>query len=139
MDHSGHAKDLHATIWVKGDLPLQDVTGETPAISENLDFGFYDHVSYKENYGIGTTDIGRWLGLSHRVRGLIPYWILTKKGAVIPITTVQCLTSLKKETDKVKASVSEFDTKISRRFKEEEDLTYDGSKPNPEDWSEYLK
>ena len=40
---------------------------------------------------------------------------------------------------KSKASVSEFDTEISRRFKKEEELTYDGSKSNPEDWSEYLK
>ena len=52
--------------------------------------------------------------------------------------TVKGLTSLDKETDKVKDSVSEFYTEISRRFKEEEDLTYDGSKKNLEDWSEYL-
>ena len=39
----------------------------------------------------------------------------------------------------MKDSVSEFNTEISRRFKDEEDLTYDGSKPNPEDWSEYLE
>ena len=36
---------------------------------------------------------------------------------------------------KVKDSVSEFDTDISGRFKEEEVLTYDRLKPNPEDWS----
>jgi hypothetical protein len=35
--------------------------------------------------------------------------------------------------------MQEYDTEISRRFKEEEDLTYDGAKPNPEDWSEYLE
>jgi hypothetical protein len=32
-----------------------------------------------------------------------------------------------------------INSKINRRFKEEEDLTYDGTKPNPEDWSEYLQ
>ena len=47
MDHSGHVKKLHTIRWVKGDLTVQDVTGETPAISEYMDFGFYDHVSYK--------------------------------------------------------------------------------------------
>ena len=45
---------------------------------------------------------------------------------------VQRLTILEKEIDEVKASVSDFDSGISRRFKEEEDLTYDVSNPNPE-------
>ena len=84
-------------------------------------------------------DIERWIGLSHRVSGLIQYWILTQKGTMISITTVQRLTSLEKETDKIKASGSEFDTEISCRFKEEEDPNYDGSKPNPEYWYGYLK
>ena len=38
-----------------------------------------------------------------------------------------------------KSNGSQFDTDISRCFKQEEDLTYNGSNPNPEDWSEYLK
>jgi hypothetical protein len=106
---------------------------------EYLDFGFYDHVSFKENAGLGATQIGRWLGVSHRVGGLMLHWVLTMRGTVISRTTVQRVTNLEKETDEVKAAVSEFDIEISRRFKEEEDLTNDGTKPNPEDWSEYLQ
>ena len=64
-----------------------------------MDFGFYDHVSYKENAGLGMADIGRWLDVSHRFDGLMYYYILTQKGTVISITTVQILTSLEKETD----------------------------------------
>jgi hypothetical protein len=124
---------------LRGACPLEEVTGETVDISEYLDFGFYDHVSFKENAGLGVTSIGRWLGVSHRVGGLMPYWVLTMRGTVISRTTVQKVTNLHKETDKVKANISEFDIKISRPFKEEEDLTYDGAKPNPEDWSEYLQ
>ena len=67
------------------------------------------------------------------------YWILTQKVTVISRTTVNRLTSLEKWIEKFKASVSDFDTEISLRFKEEEYLTYDGSKPNPEDWFEYLE
>jgi hypothetical protein len=67
------------------------------------------------------------------------YWILTIKGTVISRRTVQRVTALEKETNKVKAAVVEFDSEISRRFKEEEDLSYDGAKPNPADWSEYLQ
>ena len=123
---------------LRGACPLQDVTGESIDISEYLDFGFYDHVSYHENAGLGPTMIGRWLGVSHRVGGLMAYWVLTQTGAVISRTSVQNVTQLEKETDETKASLKEFDVEISRRFKEEEDLRYDGAKPNPEDWSEYL-
>ena len=58
---------------------------------------------------------------------------------VISRTTVQRLTSIEKETEEVMSSVSDFDTDISFCFKEEEDLTYDGSNPNPKDWYQYLK
>ena len=52
-----------------GTCPLQYMTGETPDISEYLDFGFYDYVFYKENDGLGMRAIRRWLGVSHRVDG----------------------------------------------------------------------
>ena len=64
---------------LKGTLPFQDVTGKTPNISEYLDFGFYDHVLYKENAGYGMMAIGRWIGLSYRFGGLVSYFILTHK------------------------------------------------------------
>jgi hypothetical protein len=47
--------------------PLEEVRGETVNILEYLDFGFYDHISFKENAGLGVTSIGRWLGVSHIV------------------------------------------------------------------------
>jgi hypothetical protein len=65
--------------------------------------------------------------------------VLTQTGTVISRTTVQRITNVEKETDEFKESISEFDIEISRRFKEGEDLAYDGAKPNPEDWSEYLE
>ena len=81
-------------LW--GALPLQYVMGETVDISEYLDFGFYEHVYSKENTGIGVTSIFRWLGVSHRVGGLILYWILTQKGKVISQTTLQRITQPEK-------------------------------------------
>jgi hypothetical protein len=122
-----------------GACPLEAVTGETTDVSECLDFGFYDHVSYKENAGLGMTAVGRLLGVSHRVGGLMSHWMLTQGGAVISRTTVQRITNLEKETDEIKPSIQDYDTEIIRRFMEEEDLTYDGAKPNPKDWSEYLE
>ena len=119
MDQSDRARDFHTIRWFKGCFPIACVTGETPDISEYLDFGFYDHISYKYNSGLGMTAIGRWLVVSHRVGGLVSYWIMAQKGMVISITVFQRLTSLEKDTDKFKAGVSEFDTDISLRFKEE--------------------
>ena len=93
------------------------MTVETPDISEYLDFGFYGHLSYKDNDRLEMMAIRRWFGVSHRICGIMSYCILTKKVTVISRTTVQCLTILEKDIDKVKVSVSEFDTGISRHFK----------------------
>jgi hypothetical protein len=65
---------------LRGACPLEHVTGETADMSEHLDFGFCDHVSCKENAGLGMTAIGRWLGISHRAGGLMSHWTLTKSG-----------------------------------------------------------
>jgi hypothetical protein len=83
-------------------------------MSEYLDFGFYDHVSYKENAGLGATAIGRWLGVSHRVGGLMSHWALTQNATVMSRMTVQRVTNLEKETDEMKAGIKEFDAEISR-------------------------
>ena len=44
---------------------MEQVTGETPNISEYLDFGFYDWVWYKDNARLGKNSIGQWLGIAH--------------------------------------------------------------------------
>ncbi len=125
---------------LRGACPLEQVTGETIDISEYLDFGFYDHVSFWDNAGLGEIQLGRWLGVSHRVGSLMSYWILTKQGTVISRTTVQRITNLEKETTEMKEATAELDRVISGRLKEEfgEGLGYEGAKPNPADWSEYL-
>ena len=118
---------------------MQDLKGKTTDIPEYLDFGFYDHVSYMENSGIRMPDIRRWLVVSQRISRLMSYWILTQKRTGISRTTFKRLASICKEADEFKASVSDFDTEISRCFKEEKYLTYDGSKPIPKAWSDYLE
>ena len=81
---------------------IEIITGETPDISEYIDFGLYDWISYRANAGLGETSIGRWLGVSHKVGQLMSYWILTQNGRVISCTTVQRLTNLEKQTDEWK-------------------------------------
>ena len=52
------------------------------------------------------------------------YSILTQKGTVISRTTLQRITNLEKDIDEGKDRIDEFDSEISRRFKEDKDLTY---------------
>ena len=118
-------------------IPLEVVSGETPDISEYLDFGFYDKVSYRENAGLGETKHGRWLGVSHKTGSLMCYWVLTAQCTVISRTSVQRVTSLELQTDEQKERFKEFDAGIKLRLNEDE-LPLDGDKAKPEDWAAYV-
>jgi hypothetical protein len=62
--------------YAEGRTPLEIITGETPDISEYVDFEFYDWVSFCSNAGLlGVVQFGRWLGVSHRVGRLMSFWI----------------------------------------------------------------
>ena len=50
---------------------MEIIAGETPDILEYMDFGFYDWVLYRTNAGLGQPELGKWLGVSHRVGQLM--------------------------------------------------------------------
>ena len=80
-----------------GRTPLEVLTGDTPDISEWIEFKFYDRVWYWDNqYDLSEPKLGRWLGVSHRVGSALCCWILSLKGKIYARTTVQHNT-----TDKV--------------------------------------
>jgi hypothetical protein len=60
---------------------MEVVIGETPNISEFMDFDFYQFTKYCD----ATSDIddpiqlGRWLGIAHEVRTAMTYWVLKEK------------------------------------------------------------
>ena len=66
---------MQRTASTSGDLfrrtALEQLTGETPQISECLDFTFYKWCWYNDNTGLGETKLGRWLGVSHHVGSLM--------------------------------------------------------------------
>ena len=104
--------------------PLEIITGETPDISEYVDFSFYDWVTYRPNAGLGENSLGRWLGISHKVGQLMSYWILTISGNVISCTTVQRVTNLEKQLDEWRDRMSQYDININERLKvNDSDLT----------------
>ena len=46
---------------------LEIITGETPDISEYVDFSFYDWVTNRAHAGLGELSLGRCLGVSHKI------------------------------------------------------------------------
>jgi len=111
---------------MNGCIPTEKVTGETPDISEHLDFGFYDRVWHFDNAGLGPEMPGRWLGMSHCIGSLMSYYVLTQTGSVISRTTVQHVTNLEMQTEEKRKSFEDFDAEIKRRIKED-DLPEEGA------------
>ena len=103
---------------LQGRTLLELLTGETPDISEYLDFGWYDRVWYKEDAGLGETKLGRLLVPSHKVGSLMSYWVFPKSGMPISRTTVQRVTHLEAQTDSNRKRIEHYDTAITKRFHE---------------------
>lgn len=123
--------------FLKGRTALEEITGETPDISEYLDFSFYDWVGYHENARLGERKIGRWLGVSHKVGSLMSYWVLTGKGTVISRTTVARMTNLELKVPENVKACDEFDLIIKGTLKDHKHVVVEGGKTQPNDWAEY--
>ena len=122
---------------LNGKTPLGDLTGETPDISQYLDFGWYDWVWYKENAGLDVPRLGRFLGIAHSSSNLMTFHILPESGIPVQAGTVQRMTELEKQTDAHKERMQAFTEKIAKKFKEGR-LLMDGDKPKLEDWADLL-
>ena len=139
--HSVACEVMQQTASTSGHLkartPLEQLTGETPDISEYLDFSFYDLCWYNDNAGLGETKLGWWLGVSHHVGSLMSYWILTIEGIVISPTTVSCVTNLELQEDLNKSRISDFDAAIKDRLNDDTHVIVEGGKMQPFDWADY--
>ena len=109
--------------YAKGRTPLEIITGDTPDISEYLDFEFYDWVLHRSNAGLGEVEVGRWLGVSHRVGRMMSYWVLPESGIPISVTTVQRMTNDERNTDEMKSRMEHYDDKLKIVFDAEADIT----------------
>ena len=117
------------------DIPLCHVSGDTPDISEYIDFGFYDKVMYYDNAGLGPRRPGRWLGVSHRTGNLMSYHILTRKGKVVSRSSVQRVTELELQTTEFIETFKEFDQSVQKKIGKKKHFS--GEKVNVEDWGEF--
>ena len=110
---------VNSSRYSNGRTPIECITGDTPDVSEYIDFGFYDWVTYRQNAGLGKIEIGRWMGVSHRVGKLMSYWILPESGIVMSCTTVQRMTHLEKQIDEYKERMNEFQKALEGKWQAE--------------------
>ena len=122
---------------LKGRTPLEQITGDTVNISEYLNFGFYDWCWYHENAGLGPTKLDRWLGVAHKVGGLMSYWVHTVNCTVIARTTVQRVTSLEMQATHMKERIQAFDETTRAKIKDSEHTILEGGKTQPYDWNDH--
>ena len=119
-----HVRTLSDATDLKGWTPLEWITGDTVDISEYLDFSFYDWCRYHENAGLGPTMLGRWLGVAHKVGGLMSYWVLTINCTVITRTTVQRVTSLEMQATHIKKRTQAFNEARKAKIKDSKHTKY---------------
>jgi Reverse transcriptase (RNA-dependent DNA polymerase) len=102
----------------------EEVTGQTPDISEWLDFEFYDLVWWldrpvKPNFTDYTRRLARWLGVSHRVGSDLSYWLITEGGKIISKTSVEHVTRDDYLQVDKKAEIDEFNERLEESLNDE--------------------
>jgi hypothetical protein len=107
-----------------GRTGYEDVVGETPDISEWMDFDFYDLIWYHDppdTMAEMTTEIrklGRWLGVANRVGSALTYWVLTRAGKVLARSTIQHVTNTELLDKSMEERIKDFTETINTRLHE---------------------
>ena len=73
IDHVCETENLifNSSGYSNGRTALEIIIGKKIDVSEYLDLGLYDWVTYRNKSGIGLPEVGIWLALSHRVGQLM--------------------------------------------------------------------
>ena len=76
----------HIARGPDGRTGYERMTGNTPDISEMLDFDIWDLVWYHQP-GTDTSEpvrrLGRWLGVAHQIGSDMCYWVIPVSGIVL--------------------------------------------------------
>jgi hypothetical protein len=111
-----------------GRTPFEATNGETPDISEYLDFNFYSWCKFIDGKEHDGKSLGRWLGPADSIGAKMTYFILTENGHVVARSSVVPL-SAQELIDPVEvAARDEFTKKVTEyvgEFDEERILTID--------------
>jgi len=130
--------------------PYECITGNTPDISEWLDFNFYDWCWFwnapVQDLTDVRADLGRFLGVAHRIGSDMCYWVLTDTGKVLARTTVQRITKDDMSAPTTLERMTSFTTKITERLDDKnhfislpaEGLTLEDKEGDPNDEPEHM-
>jgi hypothetical protein len=113
---TGNVSTVNSSRYAHQRTPLEIITGETPDISEYVDFGIYDWTIFKTNAGVAPPELCGWLDVSHRVGRVMSYWALPPSGIPISCTVVQRLMNLEQQTTEWKQKMSTFDADLQVKF-----------------------
>jgi hypothetical protein len=104
----------------EGRTGMEEITGDSPDISEWLDFDFYDLVWYWHAPHLPLTEdnprLGRWLGVAHRVGSDMCYWVINENGDVLARTTVQHVPEIDLRTELVRKKAEDFENSLKNRL-----------------------
>jgi len=107
-------------IDLNGRTPYEKITGNTPDISELLEFEWYQPIWYYEpsEFPHQNKLLGRWIGIAHRIGQALCFWILPFSGIPIARATVQAISKEDLLTDVIKDKLLEFDQSIEQKLYE---------------------
>jgi len=98
-----------------GRTPIDALTGNTPDISEYLDFEWYQPIWIYDSapFPEQRRNIGRWLGIAHRVGQAMCYWVLPPSGVPIARTTIQAISKDELKTDVISGQLQAYDAEMA--------------------------
>ena len=103
----------------KGRSGYEIVFGFTPDISEYVEFEFYDYCWYwdtPQSYPHEKKQLGRWLGIAHRVGQSMVYYIMNANGKVIARSTVVSLDPSDHDVTEIKTRMVDLDNTIKSKI-----------------------
>ena len=110
------SRTVNSVYSTEGRTPIEEITGDTPDISEYMDFCFYDFIWYRNESGFGENKLGRWLGVSHMIGPAMAYYVLTATCQVVSRTAVSRITRLEHQDEQNKALMKKFDDGVNPRL-----------------------
>ncbi len=97
-----------------GRTPYELLTGNTPDVSEFLEFHWFQLVWYYEPSVFPEQNrlIAKWLGVAHRVGQAMCFWILPISGVPIARTTIQAISKEELTSVEVQCMITSYERAI---------------------------
>jgi len=110
LEYVAAVRSLTSRPSLSDRTPYESLTGETPDISEYIEFDFHGWVKYWDPHASQPGEqLGKWLGVARNQGPAMVYWILKDNGYVISRSTVRPLTQEEWLDENEKKAREEFD------------------------------